>query len=195
AVAARTSSIKTACRIVPLDRGGRGNTRKKASRSSVGKALLDWAPTLVTAREPDRPAALRLPARTSATSAVRVRGGWPAPQGCGRGPGREGSEGLRARAGRRSPRRGWRWTAAAPAPSLRRGAAPTPAAAAAHERPRRRGETPLGPPGWHDRATTPAPPRPAGRRPRRGSTSPARRPPGRLLDAPPARAPGTPSPA
>src|SRR5262249_34659743 len=46
---------------------------------------------------------LRLLARTPATSVARARGGSPALLGCGRGPGREGHEGLRAPARRRSP--------------------------------------------------------------------------------------------
>src|SRR5262249_28296373 len=105
-------------------------------------------------------------ARTFATSVARTRGGGPAPPGRGRRPGRGGREGFRAPAGRRPPGGGGRSTLAAPAPPLRRGATPRPAAATGRGRPRRPGGSPPRPPGWHDRATTPAPPGPAARRPR-----------------------------
>src|SRR5262249_20281337 len=73
----------------------------------------------------------RFPARTPATSVARPRGGWSAPPGRGRRPGREGREGLRAPAGPRSPRRGWCSTTAAPASPPRRGATPRPVAPSA----------------------------------------------------------------
>src|SRR5262249_33539511 len=73
---------------------------------------------------PLHPAAARLPARTSARRAARVRGGGPASPGCGHAPGRVPCAAARGPGGRRRPRPGPRWPAAPPVSPPRRGATP-----------------------------------------------------------------------